>query len=365
MGLWLADVMDRCGSACCVFPVVELVPVFVCACLPFESSPTLVCACLPFESSPTFIFVAHSHVTRHLSATAPHFLQRTQSPSAPTTSFTGGGAEPSPSTLKTSGIREKTNRWRAIGFHAGSSRVIKKLQSKVVWGESTKKAMYARLEQRIQATAESGQKKVSELMREISILKSQLTVAGGSAGEVSGMSSELGRVNDELSTTRSALHDAQSKVDDLSATNKQLQSKVTLLEGQAQSAGMSGDAAAQALQKQIADMQAAHEKEMAEMREKLKAANDSSNAKQAEVDALKQEVANLKVDKAQALAEAEAARERERNELEIRAQEVCVCARACVCVVFVFPFGTVCIGRAGTWTLQWPLSHTLLACVHD
>lgn len=53
----------------------------------------------------------------------------------------------------------------------------------------------------------------------------------------------------------------------------------------------------------------------------MQAANDANHESQDQVDALKQEVARLKVDKAQALAEAEAAREREKNELEIRAQE--------------------------------------------
>ena len=88
--------------------------------------------------------------------------------------------------------------------------------------------------------------------------------------QVSGMTGELGRINDELSTTRSALHDARAQVDDLTARNKSLENKVALLETESSQRGMSGDAATQALKKQIADMQAKHEAEMQEMQAKLK-----------------------------------------------------------------------------------------------
>ncbi len=46
--------------------------------------------------------------------------------------------------------------------------------------------MYQKLEERITQTAASGQAKVSDLMAEIASLKSRLTIASGSAGEVGG-----------------------------------------------------------------------------------------------------------------------------------------------------------------------------------
>ena len=98
------------------------------------------------------------------------------------------GAGASGSSLGKSGrkasVRENTSLWRKSALAAGAKNVIKRMKRKAVWGETTKRSMYARLEQKIQDSEQSGAKKVSELMKEISMLKSRLTIANGSAGEV-------------------------------------------------------------------------------------------------------------------------------------------------------------------------------------
>jgi DNA repair exonuclease SbcCD ATPase subunit len=195
------------------------------------------------------------------------------------------------------------------------------MQTEAIWGDASKKAMYNRLEQKLSETAAKGERKISEMMQEISSLKSRLTIASGSAGEVSGMTGELDRVQDELRNTRSTLHDTREKVDTITNINKSLEAKVAMLEAQSKSAGMSGDAATKSMQKQIAAMQEAHAKDIADLQAQLKDAHASIHEKETQNSQLKNEVAKLKVEKSQAKAEAEAALERERNEMEIRAQQ--------------------------------------------